>query len=60
MLRYEMLRCNLGNVILLLQSMGIEMSTFALIDAPPLENIRQAMYELWVLGALAGAFTSTN
>jgi HrpA-like RNA helicase len=60
MLTYAMLRCNLGNVILLLQSMGIDMSTFALIDAPPLANIRQAMYELWVLGALAGAFASTN
>ena len=49
----EIQRTNLGNVVLLLKSLGVEnLLDFAFMDAPPQENILNSMYQLWVLGAL--------
>jgi pre-mRNA-splicing factor ATP-dependent RNA helicase DHX38/PRP16 len=49
----EIQRTNLGNVILLLKSLGIKnLLEFDFMDPPPQENIQQSLYQLWVLGAL--------
>jgi len=49
----EIQRTNLGNVVLLLKSLGIEnLLEFDFMDPPPQENILNSMYQLWVLGAL--------
>ena len=49
----EIQRTNLGNVVLLLKSLGVDsLLDFAFMDPPPQENIVNSMYQLWVLGAL--------
>ena len=49
----EIQRTNLGNVVLLLKSLGIDnLLTFDFMDPPPQDNIMNSMYQLWVLGAL--------
>ena len=49
----EIQRTNLGNVVLLLKSLGIEnLLEFDFMDPPPQLNILNSMYQLWVLGAL--------
>eukprot|EP01032_Pedospumella_encystans_P030295 gene30295-34192_t len=56
----EIQRTNLGNVVLLLKSLGVEnLLAFDFMDPPPQENIMNSMYQLWVLGALdnTGALT---
>ena len=56
----EIQRTNLGNVVLLLKSLGIhDLLTFDFMDPPPQENLLNSMYSLWFLGALtnAGALT---
>eukprot|EP00823_Brevimastigomonas_motovehiculus_P006334 TRINITY_DN5223_c0_g1_i1.p1 TRINITY_DN5223_c0_g1~~TRINITY_DN5223_c0_g1_i1.p1 ORF type:complete len:765 (-),score=184.00 TRINITY_DN5223_c0_g1_i1:110-2404(-) len=57
----EIQRTNLGNVVLLLKSLGIEnLLDFRFMDAPPQENILNSMYQLWVLGALDNFGKLTN
>eukprot|EP00898_Chlorokybus_atmophyticus_P007122 jgi/Chlat1/7410/Chrsp6S07430 len=56
----EIQRTNLGNVVLLLKSLNIEnLLDFDFMDPPPLDNILNSLYQLWVLGALdnTGALT---
>lgn len=49
----EIQRTNLGNVVLLLKSLGVSnLLDFKFMDPPPRENIVNSMYQLWVLGAL--------
>ncbi len=49
----EIQRTNLGNVVLLLKSLGIfNLLEFDFMDPPPQDNILNSMYQLWVLGAL--------
>ena len=49
----EIQRTNLSNVILLLKSLGVrEMSSFDFMDPPPVDNVANSMYQLWILGAL--------
>ncbi|PFH37997.1 helicase associated domain (ha2) protein [Besnoitia besnoiti] len=49
----EIQRTNLANVVLLLKSIGIrDILAFDLMDPPPEETIVNALYQLWVLGAL--------
>lgn len=49
----EIQRTNLGNVILLLKSLGVNnLLDFKFMDPPPRDNILNSMYQLWVLGAL--------
>ena len=49
----EIQRTNLGNVVLLLKSLGVEnLLEFDFMDPPPQDNIMNSMYQLWVLGAL--------
>ena len=49
----EIQRTNLGNVVLLLKSLGVEnLLDFAFMDPPPQDNILNSMYQLWILGAL--------
>ncbi|KAJ4462024.1 putative Pre-mRNA-splicing factor ATP-dependent RNA helicase PRP16 [Paratrimastix pyriformis] len=49
----EIQRTNLGHVVLLLKSLGIEdLLQFEFMDPPPQENILNSMYQLWLLGAL--------
>eukprot|EP00163_Fabomonas_tropica_P033310 TRINITY_DN868_c0_g1_i4.p1 TRINITY_DN868_c0_g1~~TRINITY_DN868_c0_g1_i4.p1 ORF type:complete len:1344 (-),score=333.35 TRINITY_DN868_c0_g1_i4:90-4121(-) len=49
----EIQRTNLGNVVLLLKSLGVkDLLDFDFMDAPPQDNILNSMYQLWVLGAL--------
>jgi pre-mRNA-splicing factor ATP-dependent RNA helicase DHX38/PRP16 len=49
----EIQRTNLGNVVLLLKSLGVEnLLEFDFMDPPPQLNILNSMYQLWVLGAL--------
>jgi len=49
----EIQRTNLGNVVLLLKSLGVQnLLDFDFMDPPPQENIMNSMYQLWVLGAL--------
>ena len=56
----EIQRTNLGNVVLLLKSLGVDnLLAFDFMDPPPQDNIMSSMYQLWVLGALdnTGALT---
>lgn len=56
----EIQRTNLGNVVLLLKSLGIDnLLAFDFMDPPPQENVLNSLYQLWVLGALdnTGALT---
>jgi len=49
----EIQRTNLGNVVLLLKSLGVqELLEFDFMDPPPEDNMLNSMYQLWVLGAL--------
>ena len=49
----EIQRTNLGNVVLLLKSLGVKSITeFEFMDEPPRDNLVNSMYQLWVLGAL--------
>eukprot|EP01027_Heterolobosea_sp_BB2_P016499 GEZU01023493.1.p1 GENE.GEZU01023493.1~~GEZU01023493.1.p1 ORF type:complete len:1007 (+),score=333.73 GEZU01023493.1:292-3021(+) len=51
----EIQRTNLGNVVLLLKSLGIEnLLEFDFMDPPPEANLLNSMYQLWVLDALNG------
>ena len=56
----EIQRTNLGNVVLLLKSLGVgEVRSFPFMDPPPADNLAASEYALWVLGALddSGALT---
>ena len=49
----EIQRTNLGNVVLLLKSLGIDdLLTFDFMDPPPQPNLLNSMYQLWFLGAI--------
>jgi pre-mRNA-splicing factor ATP-dependent RNA helicase DHX38/PRP16 len=49
----EIQRTNLGNVVLLLKSLGVpDLRTFPFMDAPPGDNLSASEYGLWVMGAL--------
>ena len=56
----EILRCNLGHILLLLLSMRLDLRPsdqadypgLDLLDQPSGSHIRQALYQLWVLGAV--------
>jgi len=60
----EIQRTNLGNVVLLLKSLGVDdLLQFGFMDPPPQvtpffnilkENILNSMYQLWLFGALNG------
>ena len=51
----EIQRTNLGNVVLLLKSLNVEnLLDFDFMDPPPVENLLNSMFQLWVLGALDG------
>ena len=55
----EIQRTNLGNVVLLLKSLGVEnLLEFDFMDPPPQDNIMNSMYQLWVLAALDNTGTS--
>eukprot|EP00127_Corallochytrium_limacisporum_P002315 Clim_evm103s109 gene=Clim_evmTU103s109 len=57
----EIQRTDLVTVVLLLKSLGItDLQRFDFMDPPPVENLRSAMYQLWVLGALDGNGRLTN
>ena len=56
----EIQRTNLGNVVLLLKSLGItDLLTFDFMDPPPQENLLNSMYSLWFLGALTNTGSLT-
>lgn len=48
----EIQRTNLCNVVLLLKSLNVDVLRFDFMDPPPQDNLFNAMYQLWVLGAL--------
>lgn len=49
----EIQRTNLANVVLLLKSLGVQdLLQFHFMDPPPEDNLRNSMYQLWVLSAL--------
>lgn len=49
----EIQRTNLGNVVLLLKSLGVKnLLEFDFMDSPPTDNMKKSMYQLWLLGAL--------
>lgn len=49
----EIQRTNLSNVVLLLKSLSVDdILTFDFMDPPPEETILNAMYQLWILGAI--------
>jgi len=49
----EIQRTNLGNVVLLLKSLGIQnLLEFDFMDPPPQDTIMNSLYQLWILGAL--------
>ena len=49
----EIQRTNLSNVVLLLKSLNVgDLLGFDFMDPPPEDNLLNAMYSLWVLGAL--------
>lgn len=57
----EILRCNLGNVVLLLKSLGIDdLLNFDFMDPPPAESLIKALNLLYAMGALndAGKLTA--
>lgn len=59
----EIQRTNLGNVVLLLKSLGVRnLLHFDFMDPPPQENILNSLYQLWILGALdnKGDLTKTG
>lgn len=59
----EIQRTNLGNVVLLLKSLGIRnLLEFDFMDPPPQDNIMNSLYQLWILGALdnTGDLTPTG
>ena len=59
----EVQRTNLSNVVLLLKSIGVQnLQDFDLIDPPPQDNLLDAMFQLWILGALDnnGGITQTG
>jgi pre-mRNA-splicing factor ATP-dependent RNA helicase DHX38/PRP16 len=50
----EIQRTNLGNVVLLLKTLGVDnLLEFGFMDPPPQANIENSMYQLWILGALS-------
>ena len=52
----EIQRTNLGNVVLLLKSLGVDdLLDFDFMDPPPQDTLMTSMYQLWVLGALDNA-----
>ena len=56
----EIQRSSVDSVVLLLKSIGIDrLRDFDFMDAPPVANVRNSMFHLWVLGFLddAGAIT---
>ncbi|KAJ9437278.1 putative pre-mRNA-splicing factor ATP-dependent RNA helicase mog-1 [Diplonema papillatum] len=59
----EIQRTSLASVILLLKSLGVKnLLHFEFMDPPPQENMANAMYQLWMLGALSdeGELTATG
>jgi len=59
----EIQRTNLGNVVLLLKSLGIDdLLHFDFMDPPPLETLLLALEQLYALGALnhLGQLTTTG
>jgi len=49
----EVQRTNLGNVALLLKSLGVgDLMTFDFMDPPPAANLATSLFQLWSLGAL--------
>ena len=57
----EIQRSNLGNVVLLLKSLGVEdLMTFDFMDPPPEDVMYASMYQLWMLGALDNAGNITD
>ncbi|XP_024928631.2 pre-mRNA-splicing factor ATP-dependent RNA helicase DEAH7 isoform X2 [Ziziphus jujuba] len=57
----EIQRTNLSYVVLLLKSLKVDnLLDFDFIDPPPQENILNAMYHLWVLGALDNVGSLTD
>lgn len=59
----EIQRTNLGNVVLLLKSLGVQdLLDFDFMDPPPQEIMLNSMYQLWILGALGntGELTATG
>jgi pre-mRNA-splicing factor ATP-dependent RNA helicase DHX38/PRP16 len=56
----EMQRSSVDSVVLLLKSIGVyRLRNFDFMDAPPVANVRNSMFHLWVLGFLddSGAIT---
>ncbi|KAF7627114.1 hypothetical protein Mgra_00009624 [Meloidogyne graminicola] len=57
----EIQRTNLANVVLLLKSLNVEdLLHFHFMDSPPMENMLNSMYQLWILGALDNTGQLTN
>merc|ERR1712048_346480 len=57
----EIQRTNLGNVVLLLKSLGVEdLLDFSFMDPPPQDTLLTSMHQLWVLGALDNAGNLTD
>lgn len=49
----EIQRTNLGMVVLMLKSLGVrDLLDFDFMDPPPEDNLKNSMYQLWILGAL--------
>lgn len=49
----EIQRTNLGNVVLLLKSLGISnLLEFHFMDPPPASTIMSSLYQLWILNAI--------
>lgn len=49
----EIQRTNLANVVLLLKSLNVDnLLEFDFMDPPPQETMMNAMYQLWIIGAL--------
>eukprot|EP01083_Nonionella_stella_P141679 437026_1 len=57
----EIQRTNLGNVVLLLKSLGVDdLLDFDFMDPPPQQTLVSSMYQLWILGALDNAGNLTD
>lgn len=59
----EIQRTNLSSVLLLLKSLGVkDLMQFDFMDRPPNDTIMNALYQLWILGALdnTGELTQTG
>jgi pre-mRNA-splicing factor ATP-dependent RNA helicase DHX38/PRP16 len=59
----EIQRTNMGGVVLLLKSLGVDnLLEFDFMDPPPQDNLVNSMYQLWVLNALdnTGSLTPTG